>query len=36
MTDEEKVANCVDAKQIREELLEALHMTAGEFATAWV
>lgn len=34
MTDEEKVANCVDAKQIREELLEALHMTAGEFATA--
>lgn len=34
MTDEEKVANCVDAKTIREQLLEALHMTAGEFATA--
>lgn len=34
MTDEEKVANCVDAIQIREQLLEALHMTAGEFATA--
>lgn len=34
MTDEEKVANCVDAKQIREQLLESLHLTAGEFATA--
>lgn len=34
MTDEEKVANCVDAKLIREQLLEALHLTAGEFATA--
>lgn len=34
MLDEEKVANCVDAITIREQLLEALHMTAGELATA--
>lgn len=34
MTEEEKVANCVDAASIREQLLEALHMTAGELATA--
>ena len=34
MLDEEKVANCVDAKAIREQMLEALHLTAGEFATA--
>lgn len=34
MTDEEKVANCVDAKSIRDQLLEALHLTSGEFATA--
>ncbi len=34
MKEEEKVANCVDAISIREQLLEALHMTAGELATA--
>lgn len=34
MIDEEKVGNCVDAKAIRAELLEALHMTAGDLATA--
>lgn len=34
MTEEEKVANCVDAKTIRDRLLEELHMTSGEFATA--
>lgn len=34
MIEEEKVANCVDAISIREQLLEALHMTAGELATA--
>lgn len=34
MKEEEKVANCVNAKAIREQLLEALHLTAGQFATA--
>lgn len=34
MIEEEKVANCVDAISIREQLLEALHLTAGELATA--
>lgn len=34
MLEEEKVGNCVDAKAIREKMLEALHLTAGEFATA--
>ncbi len=34
MTEEEKVRNCVDARLIREKLLEALHLTAGELAKA--
>lgn len=34
MIEEEKVANCVDAISIREQLLEALHLTSGELATA--
>lgn len=34
MKEEEKVANCVNAKEIRDKLLEALHLGAGEFATA--
>ena len=34
MKEDEKVAKCVDAKAIREQLLEALHLTAGQLATA--
>lgn len=34
MKEEEKLANCVNAKAIRDQLLEALHLTAGQFATA--
>ncbi len=34
MKEDEKLANCVDAKAIREQLLEALHLTAGQLATA--
>lgn len=34
MKEDEKIAKCVDAKAIREQLLEALHLSAGQFATA--
>jgi len=34
MKEEEKVAQCVNAQAIREQLLEALHLTAGQLATA--
>lgn len=34
MKEDEKVAKCVDAKAIREQLLEALHLSAGQLATA--
>ena len=34
MKEDEKLSNCVDAKAIREQLLEALHLTPGQLATA--